>query len=114
MHRYCRPTNGAPKASKEALQLWSTDEGRNLTCIRCLGSCRNLNGPAILITCSGDKLRDLLKTHGSFDVVEVHLKKYVKKTGKEGKKGKWVTKAFLIEKQGYTKNLGHSCNSYSF
>ena len=38
-------------------------------------------------------------------VVEVEVKKYLKNVEKDGRRGKWVTRAFLMESQKYTKQL---------
>ena len=53
----------------------------------------------------GEKLRELLIKHGSVKNVELHLSKYAKKTEKDGKFGRWVTKQFLIDHHKYTKWL---------
>ncbi|CAE7946763.1 unnamed protein product [Symbiodinium sp. KB8] len=87
MRRFCKPSNGPTKASKEALQLWGTGEGRQ-------------------------KLRQLLIEKGSFKEVEVHLAKYKNRVQKDGKSGRWVTKAFLMEKCGYTKQMAD--NSFNW
>ena len=53
----------------------------------------------------GDKLREMLMKHGSFKNVEMHLEKYRLKKEKDGKRGRWVTRAFLMENCSYTKKL---------
>ena len=59
---------------------------------------------------SGKKLRELLKTHGSFTQVELHLAKYHNKAEKDGRYGKWVTRQYLIEHEHYTKQLDEGLN----
>ncbi|CAE7035968.1 unnamed protein product [Symbiodinium sp. CCMP2592] len=86
MRRTCKPTNGPTKASKEALQLWGSESGR-------------------------EKLRKLLIEKGTFKEVELHLAKYKSHVEKDATKGRWVTKAYLMEKCGYTRLLGCSLTS---
>ena len=58
--------------------------------------CRNI---------SGTKLRELLIKHGSFKNVEMHLEKYVLKRERNGKRGRWVTRQYLMDMLKYTKQL---------
>ena len=64
----------------------------------------------------GEKLRELLQKHGSFKEVELHVAKYVRDLKKEGKHGKWVTKAYLTDILKYSKpfvyNLIDFCRSF--
>ncbi|CAE7873531.1 unnamed protein product [Symbiodinium sp. KB8] len=53
----------------------------------------------------GEKLRKLLIEKGSFKEVELHLAKYKSRVEKEGRTGRWVTRAFLMERHGYTKQM---------
>ena len=59
----------------------------------------------------GEKLRKLLIEKGGFKEVELHLAKYKNHVEKDAAKGRWVTKAFLMEKCGYTKLLACSLTS---
>ena len=54
----------------------------------------------------GDKLRELLEKHDDFKQLEVHVKKYFRKVMKDGQRGKWVTRAYLMEMHKYTKCSG--------
>ena len=59
-----------------------------------------------IVTCpSGDKLRELLEKHGDFKQVELEITKWNKVTNKQGKQGRWVTKAYLMDVEKYTKTL---------
>ena len=60
----------------------------------------------------GEKLRKLLIEKGSFKEVELHLAKYKSRVEKEGRTGRWVTRAFLMERHGYTKLLACSLTSH--
>ena len=45
----------------------------------------------------------MLMKHGSFKNVEMHLEKYRLKKEKDGTRGRWVTRAYLMENCSYTK-----------
>ena len=66
----------------------------------------NLNSLHYMYVCLGEKLRELLKKHGSFKELELSLTKYRNKAEKEGRNGRWVTRTMLIEHYKYTKYLG--------
>ena len=53
----------------------------------------------------GEKLKQLLIKHGSFKEVEHKISKYNLNKHKDARVGKWVTKAYLIDKCGYMKLL---------
>jgi hypothetical protein len=54
---------------------------------------------------SGEKLRELLQKHGNFQQVEVELSKWSKRVQSDGKSGKWVTKAYLVDICNYSKKF---------
>ena len=105
MRRFCKPGNGVPKASKEALKLWNTEEGSSLSTADITHTCQLNSSPGVLVCMCilGDKLRKLLIKEGSFKNVELHLAKYKSHVEKDGRAGRWVTKAYLMEKYSYTK-----------
>ena len=45
----------------------------------------------------------MLSQHGTFDQVEIQLKKWHRETSDVTKEGAWVTKKFLIENRHYSK-----------
>ncbi|CAJ1390316.1 unnamed protein product, partial [Effrenium voratum] len=49
----------------------------------------------VVAASQGEKLKGLLKKHGTFKDVELHLSKWSRKSHGDGKKGRWVTKTFL-------------------
>ena len=55
---------------------------------------------------SGEKLAELLNRHGTFDKVEVALKKWHERKNRFDKKGGWYTKAWLAGKRHWNKSLG--------
>ena len=57
------------------------------------------------LSSSGEKLRELLEKHGGFKQVELEITKWNKVTNKQGKQGRWVTKAHLVDVEKYTKTL---------
>ena len=56
----------------------------------------------------GEQLRDMLKKHGSFGALEVHLTKTHKKKRKLEKAGGWHTKMYLLNVGHWTKPLNFS------
>ena len=109
MRRYFKPPCGPCKASKESLVLYSTEKGSCWACTLNVDLCR-LQHRAVLPVCKckspGDKLRELLEKHGDFKEVEVAVKKYFAKKEKDGRRGRWVTKAYLTDVLKYSKHLG--------
>ena len=53
----------------------------------------------------GTKLMNMLKQCGSFDQVELSLKRWKKNTMNTDQLGGWVTKHFLVTQKAYTKPL---------
>ena len=120
MRRYFKPSLGPCKASKEALQLYGSEDGRRLddlapkplSHISILGTRISIPSPTLspvlpgVSAIQGNKLRQLLEKHGSFKELEYHVKKYVRELEKEGKKGRWVTKQYLTDIMKYSKLLG--------
>ena len=49
------------------------------------------------------KLRKMLQDHGDFKNVEIAIARYHEQKERDGKRGRWVTKAYLMEVQKYTK-----------
>jgi len=78
IRRYCDPSKKKVTASKECMELWKTDEGR-------------------------EKLRSLLQEHGDFKTVELQLSRWSKRVQSDDKKGRWVTKQYLMDEEKYTK-----------
>ena len=56
-------------------------------------------------TTLGDKLKELLKKHGSMQTVEIQIKKWQKKVESDGNRGRWVTKGQLIKDHSYDQTL---------
>ena len=61
---------------------------------------RIIEAPAI----PGTKLLKMLKECGSFETIEMQLKRWKKNTVNEDKLGGWVTKHWLITQKSYTKH----------
>ncbi|CAE7265711.1 unnamed protein product [Symbiodinium pilosum] len=81
LRRYFQPKKcGALKCSKEALEMYKTDEGK-------------------------EKLRSLLKEHGDFKTLEMEVKKWNRKTLSKLKQGGWYTKHYLISECHWTKAM---------
>lgn len=51
----------------------------------------------------GEKLRDLLKQHGSFETLEIVVKKYHKSLLGQSKAGGWYTRQYLLTVAQWTK-----------
>ncbi|CAE7223132.1 unnamed protein product, partial [Symbiodinium sp. CCMP2456] len=78
MRRYFEPKKcGSLKCSPEALALYKTADGRT-------------------------KLRELLKTHGNFKALELHVRKTHLSSYGKSKEGQWVTKQFLAQSEHWT------------
>lgn len=100
MRRWCQPPNGSePKASKQVLELWKTEEGRSLS------NCVAHTYPMTAAKVSGEKLKKLLAEKGSMKNIEMAITKWSKKSAGQGKHGKWVTRGQLKEQHHYTETL---------
>ena len=53
----------------------------------------------------GQKLRDLLKEHGDFKMVETEIARWHTEVNRNGRNGKWCTKAYLKDQEKYTSFL---------
>lgn len=54
----------------------------------------------------GEKLRQLLREHGSLKQLELQVSRWAKRLQSEGKEGQWVTRAYLADVEHYTKTFG--------
>lgn len=61
-----------------------------------------------ILTSLGEKLRSLLQEHGDFKSVEIQLSRWSKRVQSDDKKGRWVTKQYLMDEEKYTKTF--ECN----
>lgn len=61
----------------------------------------------------GKELRKLLKEHGSFETMEIHVAKKRRLTDKLNKQGGWYTESFL-KKEGWSKPGTHGPVSHRF
>ena len=63
-----------------------------------------------MISCSnilGASLKEMFKQHGSFETLEVQVRKRSTKSFEKGKSGGWYTKQHLESKEGWTKYLSY-------
>lgn len=51
----------------------------------------------------GEKIKQLLREHGSFQAVEVMIERYQKTSLQGSKEGGWVTKHYLAAEKHWTK-----------
>ena len=51
----------------------------------------------------GEELKRMFNDHGSFEMLEVQVKKKFARSREHAKSGGWVTKHWLETKEGYTK-----------
>ena len=109
MYRYFKPRQcGTLKCSKEAMELYRSEQGRaTAACmfkggvvLQCPRQTYMLSEPG-----SGEKLRQLLKAHGNFSQVEMHVKKVHKKLFGKTKSGGWYTKTYLTNVAHWSKHL---------
>ena len=55
----------------------------------------------------GASLKEMFKQHGSFETLEVQIRKRSIKSFEKGKAGGWFTKQHLESKEGWTKYLSY-------
>ena len=54
----------------------------------------------------GERLKELLKEHGSFELMEVQVRKWHKTLMGNKKQGQWLTRHQLATQYNYSKNHG--------
>ena len=105
MKRYCDPKyKNKVTASKDVLQLYATEEGRNLfgiylwhCCLPMFFYIHHMFAPVTEVRSYGA----LLEKHGDFKDVELEVSRWNRVTNKLGQKGRWVTKSYLMEVEKY-------------
>ena len=110
MYRYFNPKGGKVKASPETMRLWKTKGGSNLHATsKLFGLLFHFVffcsfGPfACAVYSLGAELKRLFLEHGSFETVEVLIKKRYLKSKEAEHEGGWYTKQYLTAKEGWSK-----------
>lgn len=112
MKRYFEPTSGELTCSKEALDMYKDPSKRNMTAYPMvnyyLTSKLIIYVPHSHSICKsqGEKLRELLLKHGSFEEVEIEIEKVSKQTEKNKVAGGWHNEVSLKEIHKWTPQLG--------
>lgn len=113
LYRYFKPKGGKVKCTPESLKLWKTKEGRlllsfSLFFVHCFPF-QSLLGAALL----GQELSKMFAAHGSFETLEIQVKKRHLKSVEKSKLGGWYTKQYLESKEGWTKSGSYIGRSYA-
>lgn len=102
---------GEPVATKEAMNLWKTDEGRawdhskpsNTWSKQLVSAIFYINMTRFQL--QGQKLREAFLKHGTFSAVECEVAKWHRASLDMGKRGMWCTRSYLTTDKHWTKYL---------
>lgn len=111
MYRYFNPKGGKVKASPETMKLWKTRSGSNFYATSLGYQFQSVvlfflgwfYTGAFAALSPGKELKRLFLEHGSFETVELLIKKRYLKSKSAEQEGGWYTRHYLTTKEGWSK-----------